>query len=422
MKRIRTLCAALSALLAFSLAYGWRQNSLAEEYKRQVNAGYRKALYETAELVESMRIDLSKLKAIRTGAQRRRLLSELALYAQGAQADMASLPETLSFSEGAVKFFNQIADYSVHSLDDGSQDEGTINVLLDACEGLSEEISQARAALEAGDTLFEGVPRAQSESAGVTARYPSLLYDGPFSDGRAEGELRLSGPEMTEEEARDRAVQFVGLERVKSARCTGESHLHAPCYEFELETEDGNLSLALTKQGGWPVYMLTDKKPGARTYSVGECVDFASRFLRQRGYGDMRVSYWRMDGAMITVNFAAAQDNVILYPDLIKVDVSMETGAVVGLEASGYLANHRARDLPAPAFTPEEAKQMADSRLTLGTTRLCVIPRDGEGEAYCYEIGAWQGEDKYLIYINAMTGEEEEVLRIMEDQNGEVAA
>ena len=423
MKRWKTMALALAAVLAFSLAYGWRQSSRAEEYLRQVNAGYRKSLYEMAELAESMRVHLAKLQVTRSESNRRKLLAELALYAQSAQADMADLPENLSFSEGAVKFFNQVADFSVSYLDNADRAEDTLGQLLSTCEQVSGELSKAREQLEAGETLFDEVPGGKDvQKTALTLNYPSLLYDGPFSDGRALGEMALSGQDLTAEEAQKRAASFVGESRIKGIRFVRESRLQTPCYEYDIDTEDGVLSLALTRQGGHALYMLTDRQPEQRKYSVGECVDFASRFLSQRGYGDMRVSYWQLNGAMITVNFAAAQDNVILYPDLIKVDVSMETGAVVGLEASGYLANHRVRDLPAPAFTPEEAKQMADSRLTLGTTRLCVIPRDGEGEAYCYEIGAWQGEDKYLIYINAMTGEEEEVLRIMEDQNGEVAA
>ena len=422
MKRWKTMALALAAVLAFSLAYGWRQSSRAEEYLRQVNAGYRKSLYEMAELAESMRVHLAKLQVTRSESNRRKLLAELALYAQSAQADMADLPENLSFSEGAVKFFNQVADFSVSYLDNADRAEDTLGQLLSTCEQVSGELSKARERLEAGETLFDEVPGGKDvQATALTLNYPSLLYDGPFSDGRALGKMALSGQDLTAEEAQKRAASFVGESRIKGIRFVRESRLQTPCYEYDIDTEDGVLSLALTRQGGHALYMLTDRQPEQRKYSVGECVDFASRFLSQRGYGDMRVSYWQLNGAMITVNFAAAQDNVILYPDLVKVDVSMETGGIVGIEAGNYLSSHRLRKLNEPAITAGKAKELVDSRLATGTTRLCVIPLEDGKEAFCYEISASEGYERYLIYIDAMTGEEREILKIVEDENGQLA-
>ena len=63
-------------------------------------------------------------------------------------------------------------------------------------------------------------------------------------------------------------------------------------------------------------------------------------FLR---YGDMEVSYWVTTGHQVIVNFAAKQDGVILYPDLIKVQMSLESGRVVGFEALNYLSSHQTR-------------------------------------------------------------------------------
>ena len=41
---------------------------------------------------------------------------------------------------------------------------------------------------------------------------------------------------------------------------------------------------------------------------------------------------WDVHDGIMTVNFAAVQNGVVLYPDLVKVQVSLADGAVIGLE------------------------------------------------------------------------------------------
>ena len=43
-------------------------------------------------------------------------------------------------------------------------------------------------------------------------------------------------------------------------------------------------------------------------------------------------------------NFAAQQEGELPYPDLIKVQVRMDTGDVVGMEANNYWINHVTRN------------------------------------------------------------------------------
>ena len=73
-------------------------------------------------------------------------------------------------------------------------------------------------------------------------------------------------------------------------------------------------------------------------------MEAARAFLAARGYGEMHESYFSRYDGILTVNFAAVQDDVVLYPDLVKVQVSLRDGAVIGLEAGGYLRNHVARE------------------------------------------------------------------------------
>ncbi len=254
----------------------------------------------------------------------------------------------------------------------------------------------------------------------VEIDYPILLYDGPFSDGRGETRFKaMDGGEISAEQALQAAREFIGADRVSDAWITGEGLIPAPVYEISAYTGDGLLSLAVTRQGGHVVYMMVDGASREEAYSQASLIDMAAAFLKSRGYPPMAVSYWSAFDGYLTVNFAATQDGVLLYPDLVKVQMSMESGLPVGLEAVNYLANHAERSLPSPVFGEDEARARLNPALTAERGRLCVIPLDS-GEALCWEFAAVADGAKYLVYIDAMTGEEQNIYRVIEDENGQL--
>ena len=55
--------------------------------------------------------------------------------------------------------------------------------------------------------------------------------------------------------------------------------------------------------------------------------------------------------------------------------------------------------------------------LTPLAARLCVIPVNA-GEALCYEIRATDGADTFLVYIDAKTGAERELMQVVSDASG----
>ena len=57
------------------------------------------------------------------------------------------------------------------------------------------------------------------------------------------------------------------------------------------------------------------------------------------------------------------------------------------------------------------------SRLTPLAARLCVIPL-GMSERLCYEISAVDGEGEFLVYVDAQTGVERELMQLISRNNG----
>ena len=189
------------------------------------------------------------------------------------------------------------------------------------------------------------------------------------------------------------------------------------CYEYTLRLGDYQLSAGVTKAGGEVLYLLSDSAVDAVNLTDRQAVDAARAVLLARGYGEMEMSYYSRFEGIMTVNFAAVQNGVVLYPDLVKVQVSMADGAVVGLEAANYLMNHVPRTLEIPALSESDAIARIGGALTPVSARLCVIP-ENTSEYLCYEVKAASGQDTFLAYIDAMTGVERRLLQVISDENG----
>ena len=181
------------------------------------------------------------------------------------------------------------------------------------------------------------------------------------------------------------------------------------------------MSAAVTKTGGHVLYVLPSSQVDSKGTTVEDCLNSAKAFLQRNGYGEMAVSYYYQYQNILTVNCAAMQDGVLLYPDLIKVQVSMADGSVIGVECANYLKNHAQRALPEPLITAEEAIQRVNADLEPEFARLALIPINTR-EVLTYEIAAKDDYDnQYLIYIDAATGQERQIYQLVSNENGTLA-
>ena len=134
----------------------------------------------------------------------------------------------------------------------------------------------------------------------------------------------------------------------------------------------------------------------------------------------MRATYAQYYGGCALINFAATQGDVILYSDLVKIWVDRETCGVIGVDARNYLFSHTERTLNAPSISMEEAEGMLSENLTVKDRALAFIPITPQTERLCYEFKGTCGEEEYIVYINAETGEEEQIFRIINTEDGQL--
>ena len=164
--------------------------------------------------------------------------------------------------------------------------------------------------------------------------------------------------------------------------------------------------------------MNRNREVTAEVISQEEADQKAKEYLEQKGFGNMKETYYLKQSGIVTINYAYVQDDVIMYPDLIKVKVALDNGEILGIETTGYLNSHTERKLEAPKVTVEEAKESLNKDLTIESEELAIIPTEWKTEVLCWEFeGNVEGLD-FIVYVNAETGKEEDILIITNTPNG----
>ena len=428
----RVLNVALAALLAGVLAFSTAQTARLNEANARVSAIVQKAFYETCELTEGMSVNFRKLLVAGEAGQMQSLLNETALQTQGALSNLALLPLGQETVSATLKFINQAGDFSTAlstRLANGgeltAEDYEALERLSQTAAAFSVRMGRLLDRYERGEAVFDAddYDATGEESlypiTGTAADYPVLLYDGPFSDGRADGEFKgLAGLDAVEEPtARQALSAFLG--GGAELEFTGESAIPVDCYEYTARVGGYALTAGVTKAGGQVLYILPDTPVETANLTDRQAIDAARAFLLARGYGELELSYSSRFDGILTVNFAPVQDGVVLYPDLIKAQVSLADGAVVGLEAANYLMNHVPRRLELPSLTEQDAIARIGGALTPLSARLCVIP-ENTSEVLCWEVRATAGQDTFLVYIDAATGIERRLMQVIGSENGDL--
>ena len=446
-RRVRVLAASFTAAaFAVSVGFGVQGYARAEDYRRQLDNGYRQAFTELTTAAGELDAALEKVTYATTPALFATLCAQAYATAQAAQSALGELPYGNVELEQTAAFFAKAGDYAM-AMARGASGEGvctdenreTLRGLAAAAGELSATLQALQLQLDGGALHPEDVAAvearlaaAQEDGEPVTSgsafqtveadfpQVPTLIYDGPFSEhlsGRTP--QMLEGlPQVTEEEARRAAAAFAGL-RAEVFTRTSDGAGNLPAWGFSALADGGELYVEITKQGGQVLQMLSSRPVGEAALSRKEGVEQAAAFLEEHGYRDMAPSYFLEGDGILTVHFAPVLDGVYCYPDLVKVGVALDNGDVVSFEAHGYLMNHGAREPAAPAVSADEAAERVDSSLTVLSRQLALIPTGGEYEVLCHEFKCQNADGGHvLVYVNAATGQQERILLLLEDENG----
>lgn len=414
------------------------------EYRQASENSYNAAFFELVDYVQNVETYLAKSLISSTPEHGAETLTNLWREANLAQAYLSRLPIESQELENTEKFLNQVSDYS-YSLsikniyNESLSDEDFNNLkelhtysqeLENTLNQLSDDLNTGRFSwgelTEKGTVAFaQQVDNISKESFSNLEEnfheYSGLIYDGAFSEHLTNAEPKgLTGDAIDEDQAKEIAENFIGIENIKETSNLGYfENATISNYGFSIKkNNDETVNISISKKGGHVISMNANRDVNTESITQEQADEKGKQYLESKGFSNMKETYYLKQDGIVTINYAYNQENVVMYPDLIKVKVALDNGEILGLESTGYLNNHQKRDITNVKITKEEAKKNLNKNLEITSEGMAVIPTEWKTEILCYEFKGKVDEREFLVYINAENGKEEDVLVITNTPNG----
>lgn len=448
MKRWWIIPALAGVLVIGGLAYlsnDFRQEN--RQIVRNLNNDNQRAFFEMVGEVQNVEAMLSKGIVSNSSRQRMMIFADVWQQAFAAQENLSRIPIAGPSATRTSTFLAQTGDFA-WSLAKGlargeaikQEDVKKLNELHTEAGFLAAELQKIQTSAEDGILTWGEIRQKSNQNLKQAANvpdglmnvdknmedYPTLIYDGPYSDHiMTRKPLGLSGQVIDRERAAALAKNFVeaGDNRQYRVRNIDNVNGTIPAFRVYLTPQNGDspsVAVDLAKKGGHPLMMVNSRDVNRASITGGQVVDVASKFLVSRNLTNMEPTYQIQQQNTGIVIFEYKQDGVIIYPDLMKVKVALDTGEVVGFEGFGYFMNHHDRKLPKAKISETKAQAAVNPQLKITSKRLVVIPLETLEEVLAYEFRGDINGDTFIVYINAETGEEERILKVIDTKSGPV--
>jgi spore germination protein len=451
----------LGVATVLALAFGLTQYRQAQSARTRMINAQQRAFFNLVTHVENLEASLAKARASSSVGQQINFLTSGWLNCQAARSDLSLAGADGVDLSGSRQFVATVGDYALvlsqklasgetvtpqewaelARLENGVKDiAGVLSRTARAAAGADQRtragLMELASAFTGADTRgADSLNHGFSEIDQLTQSIPAPVYDGPFSEKNLESQtLAQPGPLVSDEKAKEVALSFLTPGETFESVSVGTVEGSIPSFLITAKRADGSeVACTVSKQGG-AVVMATDAAPrGTGAIGLDEARMKAMEFLEAKGFERLEETGWRKRGPDANrVVFAYVPHTEVpgpgenmkvrLYPDTVKVEVSLDTGAIVSFDQINYLVTHGhpGRVLKAPLVSAAEARRALRPEVKVEgeEPRLCVIPVLPTTEVMAWEFRVKNGEDTYLVYINAMTGKEQIVLQLIEDESG----
>lgn len=404
--------------------------------------GYRRSFYNTVEQVNSMDLDLSKTLATKSSGAVQSYLMDIAVNSELAENNIQQLPLTDESKFYTAKIINQVGDYAKYlnkKIINGDglsrEDYENLTELYKANNALKNAMKNAMENMDNGyefrnmskdfggnDLLkeFNGLQE-------LSAEYPELIYDGPFSDGRekdgkgagTDGSVAAESEKITEDQAVKIFSDLFKEYGVTEVRSNGKVNGYPESYAIEGEIKGFSAYANVTVNGDLLMYSYVGSCNGIN-YDEKVAEEIAREFLVKAGYGELKAVWTNLDNDLYTFNFAPEVGGAIIYPELVKVRVCAETCMVIGVEGRSYCENHRERSVETPILTKSQAREKVSERISVTAGRLAVVPYGNSAERLCYEFYGEKDGDEFFVYIDAENGRQIEMFKVINSDQGKM--
>lgn len=407
--------------------------------EKLLNASRERALTELGTQLDAISLNLDKCLYASTSPMIANVSTEVWRASTAAKTNLSEITDGEAELSAVYKFLSQVGEYTM-TLNEksaagekiSSEETENLKKLSEYAEKLSGEVNYLISEEQSGGLQFEYVKSTLAKAEGdeklylgeelddakqTMTDYPTLVYDGPFSDNidTKKSALIENLPEISKEEAQKKAAEFLNASETELyflSECNG----NIDCYSFY----NADLTISVTKKGGIVTYMIYSRFADESTLTYEEAIKAATLFLNQRGYKNVKESYYAVADGIMTINFAFYENGITYYTDLIKVSVALDNGEITAFDSTGYIMNHTKRDETGDyKYTLESGRKLLNSSLKVKSSKKVFIPTDFGTEIFAYEYHCVAADNQeILVYIDPKTGTEADILILLYTDNG----
>lgn len=405
----------------------------ANNYKTQLENAYKKNFYEVVANINDLEVDVSKIVATTDVNTQKELLTGIYNTSLLGVNNINLLPVNYNKLSKINNFLNKFGGFSYSlllSLDEGNgisdKDYQQLTDLHNSIRDIQYDLNEYIANMKNDYNIIDDIDfkdyDSEDFSAGVintessNSKIPTLIYDGPFSDSVLNKEIvGLDNVEYSRESIEEKLVRIFDDDVIY----IGESNGKFSTYNFEVGSSSGSRYVSVTKRGGFLLTITSYSNSSNDSGDVVDGVQVAQDFASNLGLKNMYSVWTQKIGNVMYVNLAPIINHIIHYSDLIKVKVDLGSGEVLGWEATNYATNHQPRSFESK-ISIATAQNKINNILEIKERNYCIVPDKFVGERSAYEfICTWQNYT-YYIYIDSVTGEEINILRVVSTSNGDL--
>lgn len=399
-----------------------------------VTNNYEKSLSSLLESFEQMNSRLSKLSVSNDDKFIKKELVNLYGLNLSINENINSLPINHSAVVEASKFLNKTTNYYYSLITANkkitSKNKADIKNIYTASDKIFKSLDEMNNEIRYSKDGYNWVENSNVFMADTSTKidnsfkatneeineYPTLIFDGPFSDSiKTDEKIKVGSKDITKEEGLETVRKYIGGKAEVSYDSFDNSNIE--CYVYKYNLNNISYYVYVSKSGGKIITVnsnyLADENSN-RAIDIKEAISIGKKYLENIGIKNMEKNYYETDSNVVTVNYAYNQDGVTCYPDLVKVKISLVNKKVVGMEATNYYTNHKTRNIDKKILKLKNTRNKVSKDFKITKERLALIPTETNSEKLCYEFKGTKDKETFIIYINAKTGDEENILKVVE--------
>ncbi|HWQ41104.1 MAG TPA: PepSY1/2 domain-containing protein [Desulfosporosinus sp.] len=442
----------LAAAFLISLGWGFNEYRLAGDYRLVAENNNHRALSDFASHLDQLETDMAKGEVVSNSNQKILYLSQISSKSDAALKDFAQIPADQAGLSYVGQFLTQSGDFArtlAQQIASGgtisAEEEKTLRDIHERLVPVNQKVQDIMTRMDTENLVwtdpaptlrqrlgFGGAQIAEAAADGSEApaksvrsgldqldaslqKLPPFSYTGEYATRVVPKPLGLPPGKVTRDQAQAVARDFLNKVGYPNAtlKFTGESQAALGGYMWKYKEAD----LEVSRQGGVITLYRDQRSIEPKTLSIEEASNKAKQALQTLGWQLVLTSSEDF-GSYVQFDAVVEKDGVRIYSDKVRLMIALDNGQLIGLDAAPYYSFHHSRTFPAK-ITLEQAVRKLRPNFQVIEGRLVVIAKSGNQEVYSYEFrGRYQGEE-YLLYLNASTGAEEKIQRIIKTPRGE---